>query len=151
MATLTRRITRDKLALFLKDSDGRPNHELIKAFENLMEDTIQNGEALPVEIEDLRRLIQESALDGGAARIDAMAALAIAIAAQNLAAAVAVSPTQQPDVSRSSAIDLLSLAPPALSPCAIACECDTSAQLQSVREEVALLRSQVQALQAAPI
>lgn len=149
MATLTRRITRDKLALFLKKSDGRPNHELIKAFENLMEDTIQNGEALPVEIADLRRLIQESSLDGGAARIDAMAALAVAVAVQGLADALASAPLPQQDFPWQGN-DLSSTAPTAWSIVPKSCECDTSAQLQAIREEVALLRSQIQALQLAP-
>lgn len=144
MAVLTRRITRDKLAAVFK------THELIKAFENLTEDTIQIGTSLPSEIEALRGLLQDEALGSGAARVDAMAALAISVAVQSLADALATAPIPQPAFQNADAIDLLSAEPPASPIAATSCECDTAAQLQAIREEVALLRSQIQALQLAP-
>lgn len=151
MAVLTRRITRDKLALFLKDANGRPSHELIKAFENLTEDTIQTGEALPIEIANLRGLIEEESLNSGAGRADAMAALTIAIAVQNLADVLASAPVQQPDLLHAGHGDFLCTAPMFHSSDGLSCGCDTSSRLESLSEEVAALRSQLQALQITPI
>lgn len=128
MATiLTRRVTRDKLALFLKAPDGRPNHELIKAFENLFYDV---GETIPGEIGEGADQIDAEALNGGAARVEAGAALALALAVGRLADVLASAPAQTPQV-----------IPQAL------CDCT---QVLALREEIAVLRAQIQALQIAP-
>lgn len=59
MATLTRRITRDKLSRVFRNADGRPNLEMIKAFESLLEDV---GYLLPDELVAIRAAAESQAV-----------------------------------------------------------------------------------------
>lgn len=125
---VTRRITRDKLALFLRGPDGKPLHELIKAFENLFHDV---AVTIPDETGGNAGEIEAAALDSSAARSDAGTALALVSALQAF-------------------VDLQSLAPTATEHPAEPHVCDGCAQLAALREEVAELRSQIRAIQITP-
>lgn len=128
MATVTtRRITRDKLAQFLKGPDGRPSLELIRAFEGLFEDVSQT---IPGEIDIGTELIQSAELSGGAARAEAGVAMALALSMQ-------------------SRLDLAASAPVRYEHAPVKHLCDGCAQIHALREEVAVLRAQVRSLQIA--